>query len=678
MPIDAVPEREVARRLKGAGIFLVTAAGEEFALPALEAMAAGCVVVSVPVQGAMEFLHDGENCVVAEPDALAERLAWIAHPENATRRALLRQRAVATALAYRPVAPAAPPRGPARRTARGARRMSDQGVPGITAVIVSRGLEMLLRVALEHLHRALAACAPRAATVVVVDDASATPYPPGGFGGGEHVLRFDRRVSLAHAGNVAVARHPGALYLLLNDDVLLAERALACAAALLARTPRAGICGSRLLYPDGTLQHGGVVFASGAKGPYHRDRGRPAQVVPRGNGDLQAVTGACMLVRHETWQELGGLDEAYPCGFADVDFCLRARQAGWRVLCCDDVDSLRLESMTPARRARPRRAPALPGALARAVRDRWLSPASACRSRRSCTRATPRRPSSARCARSPGPTRSWSSTWRAPTGRATSRAGSRPPCTRRRSCRASTASATPGSHAHATSGCSSSTPTSGWPRTRRRRSRRCWRGTASAATPSRSRAATGSAARRCAPAAGTPTGRSGSFAGTRCAGATRRTSCPRWSAGRHRLHELTPPDCLHLHHGNYADLREFVLRQAQYAARDVYPADPAAFDFSDYVARAYQALATRRDVEVDGDLSHALALLLAWDQIVRGLLHWDALEPRPPLGLYAALPVATEKVPWWRVRARRWLGRRPALSSHARRAWRSYRDWRAR
>jgi hypothetical protein len=102
LPIDGRHEREVARRLRGAGLFLATAVGEEFGLPALEAMAAGCVVVSVPVKGGMEFLRDGENCVVADPEDIADRLDWIARPENARRRALLRQRAVATALRYRP------------------------------------------------------------------------------------------------------------------------------------------------------------------------------------------------------------------------------------------------------------------------------------------------------------------------------------------------------------------------------------------------------------------------------------------------------------------------------------------------------------------------------------------------------------------------------------------------
>jgi glycosyltransferase involved in cell wall biosynthesis len=142
---------------------------------------------------------------------------------------------------------------------------------------------------------------------------------------------------------------------------------------------------------------------------------------------------------------------------------------------------------------------------------------------------------------------------------------------------------------------------------------------------------------------------------------------PEVLSGRGRLMELMPPACLHIHHRNYESLRHFAEKQLVYALSDRYDARPESFDFADYVARAYQTLATRDEPDLDGDLSHALALLLAWDQIVRGLVHWESLATRPPLGLLAALPVATERVPWWRVRLRRWLGRRHAWAYYARR-----------
>jgi hypothetical protein len=100
-PLDNLDEEEVASCLKHAGIFLATALGEQFGLPALEAMAAGCVVLSVPVKGGTEYLQNGYNCLVVQPAEMAERLRWITRDENAELRARMRLRAVATAQNYR-------------------------------------------------------------------------------------------------------------------------------------------------------------------------------------------------------------------------------------------------------------------------------------------------------------------------------------------------------------------------------------------------------------------------------------------------------------------------------------------------------------------------------------------------------------------------------------------------
>lgn len=137
---------------------------------------------------------------------------------------------------------------------------------------------------------------------------------------------------------------------------------------------------------------------------------------------------------------------------------------------------------------------------------------------------------------------------------------------------------------------------------------------------------------------------------------------PRVVTGPERLLELVPPDCPHIHHHNYENLREFVLRQAVYACTDRYDDSPDSLDWPATVMRAHRALALRHDPTADGDLSHALALLMAWDEIVRGLLHWDSLHPRPSLEPLLALPprpLAT--LPRAEVALRRWLGRRHSV-----------------
>jgi len=100
--MDGLHERDVARRLQASGVYLATAEGEQFGLPALEAMAAGCLVLSVPVKGGMEYLDDGENCLVAAADEMPYKLRWAMSPARAEWRSRLRGRALATAMGYRP------------------------------------------------------------------------------------------------------------------------------------------------------------------------------------------------------------------------------------------------------------------------------------------------------------------------------------------------------------------------------------------------------------------------------------------------------------------------------------------------------------------------------------------------------------------------------------------------
>lgn len=100
--IDGMCEDEVARVMKCSSIFLATAEHEWFGLPALEAMSAGCVVVSVPVLGGMEYLDDGVNCRIAGPQDYAAAVDELLQEHSAGLRFRMRQAAVATARRYTP------------------------------------------------------------------------------------------------------------------------------------------------------------------------------------------------------------------------------------------------------------------------------------------------------------------------------------------------------------------------------------------------------------------------------------------------------------------------------------------------------------------------------------------------------------------------------------------------
>lgn len=97
-----------------------------------------------------------------------------------------------------------------------------------------------------------------------------------------------------------------------------------------------GAVGARLLYPNGTLQHAGVLMGvGGIAGHCHKH-------LPLGNAgyfsrvmtihEVSAVTGACLLVRRTVFNEVGGLCEQIPVAFNDVDFCLKIRKEGHRII----------------------------------------------------------------------------------------------------------------------------------------------------------------------------------------------------------------------------------------------------------------------------------------------------------------------------------------------------------
>ena len=91
-----------------------------------------------------------------------------------------------------------------------------------------------------------------------------------------------------------------------------------------------------LYYPDDTVQHAGIITGLGGYAG-HSHKYRPATsggyMFRMGTvQDFSAVTAACLLVRSQVYDAVGGLDEAYTVAFNDVDFCLRVRQAGWRIV----------------------------------------------------------------------------------------------------------------------------------------------------------------------------------------------------------------------------------------------------------------------------------------------------------------------------------------------------------
>jgi GT2 family glycosyltransferase len=162
------------------------------------------------------------------------------------------------------------------------------------------------REALERLPHSLAYCAPRA------------------------TFNFSQKV------NEAVRQARGEHVVLFNDDLEVVSPDWLTAMLEYSQVQEVGAVGAKLVYPDGRLQHVGMLIGvcGLAAHAFHRYPGGSAgyagsALVAR---NCSAVTAACLMTRRAVFDELGGLDEAFPVDYNDVDFCLRLRAAGYRIV----------------------------------------------------------------------------------------------------------------------------------------------------------------------------------------------------------------------------------------------------------------------------------------------------------------------------------------------------------
>ena len=190
------------------------------------------------------------------------------------------------------------------------------------------------------------------------------------------VVRDDSAFNYSRLNNAAVEHSCGHVVCLLNDDVEVLTPEWLEEMVAFAVQPGIGAVGARLWYPDGTLQHGGVIIGIGGVAGHAHPRLARGKAGYFGRGVLQqevsAVTGACLAVRRKVFDEVGGLDERLAVAFNDVDLCLRLRAAGYRNVWTPFAELIHHESAsrgledTPAKVARFR-------AEAHFMHERWGS-----------------------------------------------------------------------------------------------------------------------------------------------------------------------------------------------------------------------------------------------------------------------------------------------------------------
>lgn len=153
-------------------------------------------------------------------------------------------------------------------------------------------------------------------------------------GADKQVVYATDAFNFAEAINLGRANASGEYLLILNDDTTVAEPDPVSRMLEIGQLAEVGVVGAKLSYPDGRLQHVGIVLLpSGPTHPWIGKKGKDfgyfgSTLTPR---NYSAVTAAAMLVRMSAFDAVGGFDTAFARDFNDVDFCLRVRDAGLRV-----------------------------------------------------------------------------------------------------------------------------------------------------------------------------------------------------------------------------------------------------------------------------------------------------------------------------------------------------------
>jgi FkbM family methyltransferase len=184
--------------------------------------------------------------------------------------------------------------------------------------------------------------------VILADDGStdetllaASVFP------GLQVVRQERNLGFLGNCNAAAAEARGEALLFLNNDTVVLPGWLTELVRVLREEPSAAIVGSKLLYPDGTIQEtGGVLFSDASAGNLGRGKPRRDPLFSF-DREVDYATGASILVRRSFWDSVGGFDVRYsPAYCEDSDLAMAARHNGMRVICAARSEVVHFEHGT--------------------------------------------------------------------------------------------------------------------------------------------------------------------------------------------------------------------------------------------------------------------------------------------------------------------------------------------
>lgn len=250
-------------------------------------------------------------------------------------------------------------------------RLEVRDDPKVSIIIPTRDNVALLRNCVESVERLTSY---RNYEIVIMDNDSVDPETVEYLGSTRHrVIPFREKFNYSRINNAGVSRAAGEYVLLLNDDTEVTSGGWLGEMLGHAQRLEVGAVGAKLVYPDGRIQHAGVLTGvGGSYGPgvathayqfYPSDHpghlGTAARVT-----DYGAVTAACVLLRKAVFEEVGGFDEEnLSVSFNDVDLCLRIRERGYSVVYTPYAELVHHESVSRGYKGDP--------AEALYMRERW-------------------------------------------------------------------------------------------------------------------------------------------------------------------------------------------------------------------------------------------------------------------------------------------------------------------
>lgn len=163
------------------------------------------------------------------------------------------------------------------------------------------------------------------------------------------LVEFTEPFNFSRKCNVGAIHARGDVLMFVNDDVEAISPDVIEQLIAPLRESDVGVTGPRLLFPNTSIQHAGLVYGGGTVAhAYYRLPGTAVGVFNDllVNRETSALTGACIAVRREVFWEVGGFSEALPMNYNDVDFSLKVRRLGYRLLWLANTSLFHFESIT--------------------------------------------------------------------------------------------------------------------------------------------------------------------------------------------------------------------------------------------------------------------------------------------------------------------------------------------